>query len=128
MEKLMKNGKAITALTTLALIGGVSLSTNPARAQIDLGPLTQILKPLVHLSIPVHIQFRNESGTMIHVVMDGNREAADIPPQGAHSFSPNVGDNPTFHVVNPMTGKEQYARAIGIQSHDGSVGWDGSKF
>ena len=76
------------------------------------------------------IDFRNETGSPIRVVMDNNREQHDIAPNGQATFSEaNLGDAPTFRVLDPTNDLEIFSRRIDpITTPHSSLGFNGRKF
>jgi hypothetical protein len=76
------------------------------------------------------IDFRNETGSSIRVVMDSNRERHDIAPNGQATFSQaNLGDAPTFHVHDLTNDLEIFSRRIEpITTPHSSLGFNGSTF
>jgi hypothetical protein len=92
--------------------------------------VVDIITDHLPLTFPAHVDFRNDSGDTIHVVMDNDRESHDIAPRGQTTFTnANVGDNPTFHVQKPGTGVDLFARAMGGPiGPNASLGWNGTTF
>ena len=92
--------------------------------------LPDINLPDINLEIDASIDFRNETGSPILVVMDSDRERHNIAPGGQATFSKaNLGDAPTFRVLDPTNNLEIFSRRIDpITTPHSSLGFNGSTF
>jgi hypothetical protein len=95
-----------------------------------LGDLEKKASEAVGSFTKASIDFRNETGNPIRVVMDNNREVHDIAPHGQATFSEaHIGDAPTFRVVNAANGQEIFSRRINpITTPHSSLGFNGQTF
>lgn len=83
-------------------------------------------KVVEHAHVPSSIDFRNESDREIIVVLDSGREERRIAAHAQATFGNlNVGDAPTFHVLNTDR-VEVFARRIGPVGVHGSLGFNNS--
>ena len=113
----------ILAMTSLAAIAPFAIN-NPANASI----FDRIIERLPN-QVDATISFRNETDKPIIVVMDSGREERLIAPRGRATFSKaNVGDAPTFWVLDANARQTLYSRKVGPIGLKSSFGFNGSRF